>query len=165
MKICTICLQEKSIESFTMDKHSSTGYRNQCKECIRKRTKEQRVWERRKEGYNASMRKYRGTIKGALHTSLSAAKRRSKNSNIPFDLDIEYLIDLFEKQEGKCALTGDIMIPKSGRTSPSLDRMDPTLGYVRGNVQWTTWKSNCIKQDMNMEELFIFCEKVLKLRC
>lgn len=165
MKTCTICSQEKSIEEFTKDKHAPDGYRNQCKSCIRDRTKEQRVWPRRRESYNAAMRKYRSTAKGAIHTSYQAAKGRAKREGIPFDLDLEFVTELFEQQNGKCALTGEDMIPKSGRTSPSLDKMTPELGYVRGNVQWTTWKANCVKQDMSMEDLFTFCETVLKLRC
>lgn len=165
MKICTICSQEKELEAFLKDKHAPGGYRNQCKECLRLRHKEQRVWENRKESYNASMRKYRSTVKGAIHTSYQAAKGRSKKEGIPFDLDLEYVTELFNHQGGKCALTGVDMIPKSGRMSPSLDKMTPELGYTRGNVQWVTWRANAIKQDLSMEELFQFCETVLKLRC
>lgn len=165
MKVCTLCHQEKDLTEFLRDKHANGGYRNQCKECLRQRNKEQRVWENRKESYNAAMRKYRSTEKGAIHTSYQAAKGRAKKSDIPFDLDLEFVTELFYQQGGKCALTGEDMIPKSGRTSPSLDKMNPSLGYVRGNVQWTTWKANCIKQDMTMDELFEFCKKVIELRC
>lgn len=165
MKTCTICSVEKELEEFLRDKHAPGGYRNQCKECLRKRNKEQRVWENRKESYNAAMRRYRSTEKGAIHTSYQAAKGRAKKVGMPFDLDLEYVTELFYQQNGKCALTGVDMQPKSGRMSPSLDKMDPGLGYVRGNVQWLTWKANAVKQDLTMEELFQFCETVLKLRC
>lgn len=165
MKACTLCNQEKELDQFLKDKHASGGYRNQCKECLRQRNKEQRVWENRKESYNASMRKYRSTAKGAIHTSYQASKSRAKRDGIPFDIDLEYVTELFYQQNGKCALTGEDMIPKSGRTSPSLDKMTPELGYVRGNIQWTTWKANCMKQDLNMDELIQFCKTVIELRC
>ncbi len=48
--------------------------------------------------------------------------------------------DLFQKQEGKCALTGknlgfDSIGGRSDGTA-SLDRIDSTKGYFIGNVQW-----------------------------
>jgi len=164
MNTCTLCNETKPLSEFLKDKAASKGYRNQCKKCLRDRNKD--VWNNRKESYNKNMRKYRSTIKGAIMTSLVAAKGRSKKQGISFDLDLEYVTNLFEKQQGKCAITGEVMVPKSKeRLSPSLDKIDPQKGYTKGNVQWLTWKSNMIKQDMNMDELRNFCLKVLQLSC
>lgn len=161
---CTICGCEKEISEFLQDKQASKGYRNQCKLCLRERYK--LIWNKRREGYNEAMRKYRSTNKGAIMTSITAAKQRSKKQGIPFDLDLEYVTNLFDKQKGLCAITGEVMVPKSkDRMSPSLDKINPSKGYVKGNVQWLTWKANMIKQDLNMEELRDFCTKVLQLSC
>lgn len=45
--------------------------------------------------------------------------------------------------------------PKGVRndTSPSLDRLIPTLGYVPGNVVVLSWRANRIKNDGSMEEV------------
>lgn len=163
MKICTICSQEKEETEFLRDKSAKGGFRNQCKSCLRERNKND--WDKRKESYNRAMRKYRSTNKGAIMTSLTAAKGRANKQGLPFDIDLEYVTNLFDEQKGLCAITGELMIPKSGRTSPSLDKIDPSLGYVKGNVQWLTWRANCVKQDMTMEELRSFCSKVLHLSC
>lgn len=37
--------------------------------------------------------------------------------------------------------------------SPSLDRVIPSLGYVKGNVWVISYRANAIKQDATLEEL------------
>ncbi len=37
--------------------------------------------------------------------------------------------------------------------SPSLDRLDNTLGYIPGNVQVISWKANQIKSNATLQEL------------
>ena len=166
LNTCTICKEEKEVSEFLKDKQASKGYRNQCKSCLRERAKEQRVWEHRKEGYNKAMRKYRSTMIGAISTSFTARQQYCrKNEHIPFEITRDYCIALMESQQGLCALTGVELIPKSGPTSPSLDKKDPKLGYVEGNVQWVTKKANTMKQDCSMEELIHFCKTVIELSC
>jgi len=163
MKTCTICNIEKPIDEFLKDKSANGGYRNQCKQCLRERNAD--VWEKRKEVYNKAMRKYRDTTKGAVMTSYVASKTRATKDGIPFNITRLEILDLFNAQNGKCALTGVEMIPKSGWTSPSLDKMDPKLGYVSGNIQWVTKKANLMKSNLTMDELLEFCHSVIKLRC
>lgn len=45
--------------------------------------------------------------------------------------------------------------------SPSIDKIDPTLGYVRGNIQVISMLANCMKRDANPEELRVFAKWVL----
>ena len=73
-------------------------------------------------------------------------KANAKSRNYPFEVSVEYLQDLLENQNYKCALTGSNMLcPKTYiekremTSSPyllSLDRIDNDLGYVQGNVQF-----------------------------
>lgn len=162
-KTCTLCNTEKDFSEFLQDKSAKDGCRNQCKECLRER--HNKAYEKRKVSHLQSLRKFRETLKGATHTSFKAAKDRCRKSGVPFDITLEYVRDLMDKQGGKCAITGEDLIPKGGRKAPSLDRMTPELGYVVGNVQWLSWKTNVIKQDMNMDEFYDFCKKVIDLRC
>lgn len=37
--------------------------------------------------------------------------------------------------------------------SPTLDRVIPELGYVRGNLAIISWRANRLKSDANAEEL------------
>lgn len=160
MKTCTICGDTKELQEFLKDKNANGGYRNQCKQCLRERNKD--VWSNRKEQYNASMRKFRNTWKGATATSHQAAYTRSKQQNVPFSITLEYVRDLLEKQNYLCALTGDQLVLKGGWNSPSLDKINPSLGYIEGNVQWLTKRVNLIKSNMDNKELLDFCRKCLE---
>ena len=37
--------------------------------------------------------------------------------------------------------------------SPSIDRIQPHLGYVEGNVAWISFKANQIKSEANSDEI------------
>jgi hypothetical protein len=37
--------------------------------------------------------------------------------------------------------------------SPSIDRLDSSLGYVKGNVKIICWRANRVKSDATVEEL------------
>ena len=85
-------------------------------------------------------------------------QRVAKQRNLEFNLSKEYLWDLFLKQNRVCAITGDYLedIKKS-----SLDRIDSSIGYIEGNVQWVTFQANVSKHIMTMNEFIEFCTKVL----
>lgn len=47
--------------------------------------------------------------------------------------------------------------------SPSLDKIDPSKGYVPGNVWVISWRANRMKSDATPDELRAFCEGMLRL--
>ena len=83
------------------------------------------------------------------------------------DLDVSIThqdcADLFEVQKGQCALSGlPISFPKIGERvgSASLDRVDNTKGYVKGNVQWVDKRIQQMKSDRSMQEFVDLCHAV-----
>lgn len=102
-----------------------------------------------------------GDISG---THLKKIRRQAKERNLPFDLTKEYLWDLFLKQERKCALSGIELHFASDScfsdTTASLDRIDNSLGYVEGNVQWVHKSVNYMRGQMDIESFVRACRMV-----
>jgi hypothetical protein len=65
---------------------------------------------------------------------LERARYRSGRKEIPFDLTEESVKLLFDNCKGYCQVTGHAM-QGSGPFRPSLDRIEPSKGYVNGNVR------------------------------
>lgn len=84
---------------------------------------------------------------------LIAARHRAKKLKVPFNLDIEdILIPL------TCPALGVVLSPGRGKASncdnsPTLDRIIPALGYVKGNVQVISGKANRIKNNATHDEV------------
>ena len=80
---------------------------------------------------------------------------KEKASELGVDkVDLEYLLDLWEECNGECfrfkikmsLLDGDVWLV-------SLDRIDPSKGYIKGNVQLVSWQYNLMKGNRTEEEM------------
>lgn len=79
------------------------------------------------------------------------------------DLDEDYLQTLWDYQKGRCAISGAPIILKSGKSAPSsasLDRVDSSLGYVKGNVQFTAYSINLAKNKFSDDEIKQFLKSI-----
>ncbi len=104
---------------------------------------------------------YKNFPKDVFNTIRHSARAK----DLPFEVDIQYLWNLFEQQNGQCALTGwPIEFNKSYRTktqkTASLDRIDSRLGYVKGNLQWVHRDVNKLKKNMKNEIFISVCKAV-----
>jgi hypothetical protein len=45
----------------------------------------------------------------------------------------------------------------------SLDRINPKLGYTKGNVQFISYKANVMKQDVDIDTLLLFAKRVIEI--
>lgn len=87
----------------------------------------------------------------------------------PSNLTPEYLSSLWENQRGTCPLTGwDLVLPQStvgwiDGASPrnaSLDRIDPSKGYVEGNVRFIAVMANYARSTFSDDDVINFCRAV-----
>jgi hypothetical protein len=83
--------------------------------------------------------------------------------DLDFNIDLKYVMGLLKKQKGKCALTGwQLEFVRSGSKfdkNPlvcTMDRINNTKGYVRGNIQLTCWLPNRIKNNFWFSHFFNF---------
>lgn len=160
---CNRCKKWLSEELFAIDKsnlHHNRG--NKCLHCI-----------------NCQLRKYKNYIEKTtndkqfalrrkLRCALNGAIRRSKKFNRYIDINIDYLLYLWEKQKGKCAVTGYDMTFDfyKGRVNSnvSLDRIDSSKGYTKDNVQLVCMVINQMKNDLNMNEFVNICRDIVKCK-
>jgi transposase-like protein len=108
-------------------------------------------------------RAYKATIYGRAYTMWKQAQASVATNvkGLPFDLDVPFLEDLLKP--GRCNVTG---IPFD--TSPpriehrpnmfvaSLDRIVPSDGYIKGNVQVVVYVYNRLKDDHPQEDILAF---------
>ena len=113
---------------------------------------------------------YKGTksISGSYFCSL---KNGAKLRSLEFNITIQYLQELLEQQNYKCAISGLSIDGARSRIkyhstyskqTASLDRIDNTKGYIIGNVQWVHQDINYMKQDFTMSQFLIYCEIITK---
>ena len=91
-------------------------------------------------------------------------RKHSKQRKFPFKITKEEMWDQFLKQNKLCALTGRPLTFCHGKdmykTTASLDRIDSTKGYVRGNVQWVHKDINWFKRDYPQDKFLELCRAV-----
>ena len=106
------------------------------------------------------------SLRQLLQMRYFGAKERSKKYNIPFNITKDYLLQLWEEQNGLCAISNIPMTHKhlEGRvpTNVSIDQINPHKGYTIGNIQLVCMAVNQMKSDMSMEELYMFCDAVIR---
>lgn len=93
---------------------------------------------------------------------LSNAKSRAKRRGLDFDLILEDI-----KIPEVCPVFGQpfkLGIKGWSRDSPSLDRIDISKGYIKGNVQVISWRANDVKGDATIEELEAVVKHMQKIQ-
>ena len=78
------------------------------------------------------------------------AKRRAEDLSLPFNIVVSDVV-----VPEVCPYLGIRLHPSMGRAnaaSPTLDRIIPARGYVRGNIQVISFRANVIKSVASFEE-------------
>jgi len=120
----------------------------------------------------AAKRRRTGTknIPGAYFCSLRNSARKR---DLELSVDIEYLQNLLEEQDFKCALSGRALVMNVENTyflrkgekplnTGSVDRIDSSLGYVEGNVQWIHKDLQSPKSSLTNQEFYELCKLVVE---
>ncbi len=87
-------------------------------------------------------------------------KRAAKKRNIPWEIEIDEAWHIFIGQERKCALSGIPIGFDPGNKTASLDRIDSSLGYVSGNIQWVHKDVNNMKGVYPQSYFIDICTKI-----
>jgi hypothetical protein len=144
VRTCARCKRDKEESDFP--KPGATS----CRAC---KTKAQQI--RR----SASPENY---LKGVLASNRTSHKRRTL-MDMDYSITIEDLVDLWEKQEGQCALSNVFMTHhKDGsgtkEYNASIDRINGNKGYTPDNIQLVCYRINMMKSTLS-EDLFYWWVK------
>jgi hypothetical protein len=101
-----------------------------------------------------------------MHSAWAAAFRKRKHSapkeGKSFTITQAEAWDIINKQGWKCALTGIEFTPGGARsdTQPSMDRINSSMGYEPGNVQFVTLRVNYCKRELSDPAFVALCKQV-----
>lgn len=148
---CPICEEVRELTG--KQKKSRSGRR--CQSCFLKaKNKSQTTW------------------KGGKHFSgsyLITWKSQAKCRGIEWAITLDDLDELWVKQSQKCALSRIQMHMVNhgtgeGRNHPhcvSLDRIDSSQGYIKGNIQLVCCCINYMKRSLSQADFITYCKAIV----
>jgi len=154
-KTCAVCGEVKETARFY--KRPDGSIENTCRSC---RTR-------------AEFRTQHNSPRDYLRNTVSKAKYGAKKRELEWDLDIDQVMQIWDEQRGRCALSGVLMqAAKDGKgrkgkdLNVSLDRIDQDKGYLFNprNVQLVCLRVNLMKHDMEESDLYWWCQNILDNR-
>lgn len=133
--ICNTC------HKYFLGKENKTSSGNKCKQC------------RSMENDDNMEQIFKNKIKNCKNI---CKKREGNRSN--FDLDIEYLQELYKLQNGLCYISKIKMSLKvHSNFNISIERLDETNGYVKGNIQFICIEFQNGQQQWTPKKFNDFC--------
>lgn len=90
-------------------------------------------------------------------------KNRCKTEQKPFDLELTDIVIPEVCPYLQVPLTRVLGQGKNQPYNPSVDRIIPELGYIKGNIQIISEKANRMKQDASTQELLTFAASILNI--
>ena len=143
---CASCKKLLPIEQFHNDKTKhkcNYGKKYRCKTC--------------QCNFNQQWR-LKNPIKNVLQDAKSAHRYRPNSVPKEFNIDVDYLKQI--DTTDICPILGMPMRWNAGKgtgkrnqNNKSLDRIDSSQGYVKGNVIIISWRANWLKNNATLEEL------------
>lgn len=163
--VCPVCNQELPYYNFSVAPRSKTGRMWVCKDCyqakpigmsdtqFRKKYDQEyhnRVLEQKRQEFDRHIERY----------ILTRAKNRAKKLGLDFNLELSDIVI----PEICPLLEVPIVLGNADdyEYSPSIDRIDNSKGYVKGNVWIISKKANSMKNSATKEELTNFCKNVTR---
>lgn len=132
---CTTCGVLKPFSDFHKHAQCKGGYNPVCKACRKPLSQQQ----------NASR-----TMQRRLYDS---AKSRATKKGRDFDLELEDIVI-----PTHCAVFGTPLV------EPSIDRIDSSKGYVKGNIRIISLRANQLKSNASVEELRLVLADLIRLQ-
>lgn len=155
-KRCYKCDTWKDITFFNKNPKGSGGVAKMCRECHNSHQSVKNAERSRQNRLRNAV--IDGDIDFYIRKKLYRLRSMCKREKIDFNLDLDYLYDKWNNNYGKCFYTN---IPMNNSmeqqgfqcwNGPSLDRLNPSLGYTKGNIVWCIFAVNSFKGSLTLEQ-------------
>lgn len=181
MKICSKCKigkeEEEEFYIFTSKQRKTPYLSPRCKSCSREDNAKRKTRKGYREWDNNYKKKLRETVpnwseleKRRIRRFKNShpgvfmyynAKRRAKTKGYEFNIElIDIIIPKYCPYLNIPLIYG---VKGDYENTPSLDRLDNSKGYVKGNILVVSKKGNSMKNSASFEELKTFCTNILKM--
>lgn len=168
---CPVCDRTLPVDNFAILGKSKTGRDWLCKECREVHTiinngQDKNYFRKLRlkvsPEYREEQREIdrKSRIKNFNKAMFTAAKYRAEQRGIEFNIELEDIVI-----PDKCPILECEFVYGTSSNydySPSLDRIDNSKGYIKGNVQVISTKANKMKNSATTEELEKFCKNILR---
>ena len=153
---CTSCKKEFPLKDFGIRNDRGTVYSRKCRPCVD---------IARRKAASATPQTYLTRLFGQL----KHARTKKEKVKVGWDIELEDVLELWDKQEGKCALTGLFMTyhkDGSGRKdlNASIDRINPEIEYLVTNIQLVCSRANTLKHNLREDELYWWAKNIVEFK-
>jgi hypothetical protein len=166
---CSVCSCDLLRENGEIKRKIRLGKKHFCPICLKDTNKAEHLRKHSKSKKNIShIKRFAGSCRDEyteFRWYMKCCKQRGQDVNIT----LEYLKDLWEFQHRQCPITGwglRLRTLTDKRTKlpedASLDRIDSSKGYIKGNVRFISCMANLALNVWSDEDLIEFCHAVAK---
>lgn len=154
---CCRCKEWKTVDNFYKNKISYTGLEGRCKKCNIDRQNQYHT-----DNLDVALR----CLAQGNKTNGKCGSKRRQDFTTGSCVTREFLKALWIRQDGKCAVTGCQMthIQGSGHavwTNVTVDRIDPSVGYVSENVRLVCRAVNYAKNAMTDQDMVKWAKAII----
>lgn len=150
-KICPSCNKDRPFSFFSKDKSSSDGSQTYCRDC-----------------QHGKMKVYysEGGLERYVKRVMRDTHHNAQKRKISVEITEKDVLELYQEQEGKCALTGRELTFNSytsrnkrtlNKDNLSIDRKDSSGQYTRENIHLLSSFVNTCKWDLPMADFIEYC--------
>jgi hypothetical protein len=169
---CASCGKQFERTKKEVKRNQKVGRKTFCSRSCSGKANQHSLGEHHGHGNTALLVVYAGnrrTPQTPFKWFMRNVNRRKKEVNI----DIDHIMEVWEQQKGICPFTGwKLELPKnctvfadgSRLQRASLDRIDSSKGYVKGNVRFISVMANLCKNNFTDQEVRLFCKAVFTNR-
>jgi hypothetical protein len=145
------------------------GKDSRCADCVRayQGAYRDRNRGRIRQTIKSCARKQRATLEGYLAHAARNKRKNAAKIGVSCEITAKDLLELYRAQKGRCKLSGATLrwgAELASADTLSIDRIDPSIGYVRSNIRLVTVRANRARGQATEEEWREFVDALIRWR-